>query len=94
MNVRMKVSRNCLTYLGTVVAVENDGDAVVLGHQSDVLSSRDGPEDGGFLPGVLDALPREEGSTSIGKLNDDGGVDVPGSLQDGIDGGGRGAVKC
>ena len=82
----MKVSRNCLTYLGTVVAVENDGDAVVFGHQSDVLSPRDGPEDGGLLPGVLDALPREEGGTSIGELNDDGRVDVPGSLQDGVDG--------
>ena len=79
--------------LGTMVAVENDRDAVVFGHQSDVLCSRDGSKDGGLLPGVLNALPGEEGCTTIRELNDDGRVDVPGSLQDGVDGGGRGAVK-
>ena len=38
-------------------------------------------------------LAGEEGGAPVGKLDDDGAVDVPGRLQDGVDGGGGGAVE-
>ena len=76
------------TDLGTVVAVEDNRYAVVLRHQSGVLGPSDGPEDGRLLPGVLDSLPRQEGGSTVGELNDYRGVDISGGLQDSVDGGG------
>ena len=52
-----------------VVPVQDHGDAVVLGHEADVLRPGDGAEHRGFLPRVLDPLARQEGSSAIGELN-------------------------
>ena len=55
-----------------MVAVEDDRDAVVFGHQPHVLGSCDGPQDGRLLSGVLDSLPSQEGGATVGELDDDG----------------------
>ena len=55
-------------YLGAVVAVKDDRYSVVLGHEPDVLGTSYSPQDGRLLPGVLDSLSGEEGSSSVRKL--------------------------
>ena len=65
----------------------------MLRHQSGVLGTSDGSEDGRLLSGVLDSLARQEGGSTVGELNDDWGVDISGGLQDSVDGGGGGAVE-
>ena len=57
-----------MTHLGTVITVKDDWHSVVLGHQSDMLSSGNGSQDGCLLSGVLDAFARQEGCSSVGKL--------------------------
>lgn len=79
--------------LGAVVGVEDDGDSVEAGDGVDVLGTSDSTLDGGVLVLALDALTAEEGGTTVGELDDDGGVDGSGTLQDGVDGGGAGAVE-
>ena len=59
--------------LGTVVTVKDDRDAVVLGHQPDVLSSSNGAKDSSLLLFILDALTGKESGTTVAELNDDGG---------------------
>ena len=54
--------------LGAVIAVEDDRDAVVLGHQTNVLSSGDGAEDGALLLIILDGLAGHESGTTIAEL--------------------------
>ena len=76
----------------------------MFGHQSDMLSSSNSSQDGGLLSCVLDSLSCQEGCSSIRKLkyflhteedwliishlNDNWGIDISCSLQDGVDGGG------
>ncbi len=67
--------------LGAVVRVKDDWDAVVLGHEPDVLRAGDGAEDGGLLVLVADALAGQEGGAAVRELNDDGRLDLPCSLQ-------------
>lgn len=80
-------------FLSTVVTVKNHWHTVVLGHQPHVLGTSNGSKNRGFLIGVLDPLASQECCFSIGELDDDWRVDVPGSLEDSIDGGGGGAVE-
>ena len=42
--------------LGAVVAVQDDGHAVVLGHEADVVGARHRPEDGGLLTFIRNTL--------------------------------------
>ena len=42
--------------LGAVVAVQDDGHAVVLGHEANVVGARHRPEDGGLLTFIRNAL--------------------------------------
>ena len=71
-----------------MVAVKDNRHSIVLRHQSDMLCPSDGSKDGRLLPGVLDSLPRQEGGSTVGELNDYRGVDISGGLQDSVDGGG------
>ncbi len=54
--------------LGTVVTMEDHRNAVMLGHQPDVLSSGDRAEDGGLLLLVLDGLAGQEGRATVADL--------------------------
>ena len=78
--------------LGAVVGVEDDGDTVGGGDAADVVGSGDTTGDGGVLAIVADTLTGEESSTTVGDLEDDGGLVVTGSLEGGNDDGGRGDV--
>lgn len=78
--------------LGAVIGVEDDGDAVCRRNGADVVGSGDGTVDGRELVGVGDTLAGEVGGTTLGNLQDDGGLGVAGSLERGNDGGGRGDV--
>ena len=60
--------KNFHIYLCAVVAVKDDRYSVVLGHEPDVLSTSNSPQDSRLLPGVLDSLSGEEGSSSVRKL--------------------------
>jgi len=66
--------------LGAVVRVNDDGDTVRLGDSTDVVGTSDGTEDGSGLTLVGDSLSGVEGSTTVGELDDDGGLCVTGSL--------------
>lgn len=81
--------------LGTVVRVHDDGDTVSKSNSSDKVGGGDGTNDGSFLllSAVLDALTGPVGGTTLGDLQDDGGVQVSGSLHGGVGGGGRGDVE-
>jgi hypothetical protein len=67
--------------------------STILCHAPDMLSSCDGTQDAGLLGVVLDALPGHEGGSTVRELNDDGALDVPGGLENRVDGGGGGAVE-
>ena len=54
----------------------------MLGHQPDVLGTGDSAQDGGLLVGVGDALAGQEGRAAVTELDNDGRVDVTGSLED------------
>ena len=51
-----------------VVPVQDHGDAVVLGHEADVLGAGDGPQHRRLLPRVLDPLARQEGRAAVREL--------------------------
>ena len=55
-----------------MIAVEHNRDAVMLGHQSNVMSSGDGSENSGLLLVVLDALAGQESRSAVADLDDDG----------------------
>lgn len=74
---------------GTVVGVDDDGDAVDGGDGSDELSGGNGSLDGGGLVLVVDTLTGKVSGTSLGHLDDDGRLVGSGGLQNG-DNGGRG----
>ena len=76
-----------------MITVENHRDTIVLGHKPHMLGPSYGSQDSSLLVGVLDTLASQECCSSVGELNDDGRVDVPGSLEDSVDGGGRSAIK-
>ena len=79
--------------LGAVVGVEDDSDSVGSSHGMHVLGSSHASEDGVALGLVgLQALSGEEGSTSVGELDDDGGVHGSGGLEASVDGVSGGAV--
>jgi hypothetical protein len=78
--------------LGAVVRVKDDGDTVGGGDGADVVSGSDGTGDGSLLLVVLDTLTGEEGGTTLGDLENDGGLRVAGTLKGGDDGRGRGNV--
>jgi len=69
--------------LSAVVGVENDGDAVNGSNGADKVGGSDGTSDGSLalLGGIGDALSGEEGSTTLGSLEDDGRLRVLGSLE-------------
>jgi len=56
------------------------------------VSGSDSSSDGSTLVLVIDTLSSEESGSSLRALEDDGGVDGSGSLEDGVDGGGGGDV--
>lgn len=78
--------------LGAVVGVEDDGDTVGGGDAADVVGSGDTTGDGGVLAVVADTLTGEVGSTTVGDLEDDGGLVVTGGLEGRDDDGRRGDV--
>ena len=69
----------------------DNGNAVDGGNGADVVSGGNGTGDGSLalLSRVLDALAGEEGSTTLGSLEDDGSLLVASSLE-GSDGSARG----
>lgn len=78
--------------LGTVVRVEDNWDTIVRSDGSDVVGGSDGSGDGGLLVPVGKTLTTEKGGSTLGDLEDDGRVDVSGSLEDTVDDGRRGDV--
>ena len=61
--------------------------SVCGGNAPDVVSSSGGTGDGSFLVSILQSFSGEEGSTTLRDLQDDGGADIPSSLETGIDDG-------
>lgn len=59
------------------------------GDRTDVVGGSDGTSDGSLLLVVLEALATEEGGSTLGDLEDDGGLGVAGTLKGGNDGRGR-----
>mmetsp|Transcript_1774 Transcript_1774/g.4851 ORF Transcript_1774/g.4851 Transcript_1774/m.4851 type:complete len:437 (-) Transcript_1774:18-1328(-) len=76
---------------GAVIRVEDDGDAVVGSHETNVHG--EGHGSGGAVVGVLDSLSGVKRSTAVGHLDHDGRVVFAGGFHDGIADGGTGAVK-
>lgn len=66
--------------------------AVMGSNGTDEVGSSDGTGDGSLLVAVLQALTGEESGTTLGNLEDNRGVDVPGSLKDSVDNRRRGDV--
>lgn len=73
-------------FLRAVVGVEYDWDSIGGGNGADVMGGRNGTLDGCKLASVGDTLASKVGSTSLGHLNDDGGLRIAGSLERGNDG--------
>jgi hypothetical protein len=71
--------------LGTMVRVDKDGDTVSLGNGTNVVSTRDGTKDRGFLVLVVNGLTGNIGSTTVGELDDDGRLVLLGSFKSSID---------
>ena len=71
--------------LGTVVRVQNDGYAVLLGHGAHVKGARHGPGNGGPVVRVVQALAAVKLRAARGELNDNGGVVAAGRFQAGVD---------
>lgn len=69
--------------LGAVVGVQDDGDAVDGGNGTDVVGGGNGTGHGSLLlvGAVGNALSGEVGSTSLGGLEDDGRLGIPGSFE-------------
>ena len=67
-------------FFGAMIAVQHDRHAVVFGHQPDVLSARNGTQNGGLLSVIFDALARHEGGATVGELNNHRALDVTCSL--------------
>jgi hypothetical protein len=78
--------------VSTVIGVENDGDTVEGSDGSNEVSGSDGSSDGSALVLVVDTLSGEESGSSLRALEDDGGVDGSGSLEDGVNSRRRGDV--
>jgi hypothetical protein len=60
--------------------------------RADVVGGGDGTSDGTLLVSVLESLSTEEGGSSLRNLEDNGRLDVAGSLEGSNDGRGRGDV--
>jgi hypothetical protein len=94
--------------LSAVVGVEDDGaadvrtlsrsmqkphsHAVGRSNSPDEVGSSNRTGNGSLLVSVGESLTTEEGGTTLGDLEDDGGLDVTGGLEDGVDNGRRGNV--
>lgn len=68
-----------------MVRVDKDGDTVSLGNGTNVVSTRDGTKDRGFLVLVVNGLTGNIGSTTVGELDDDGRLVLLGSFKSSID---------
>ena len=79
--------------LGAVIRVQNNRHIVVLSHQPHVLGSSNGTKNGRLLVCVLNPLSSQESSSSVGELDNNGRVNVPGCLENSVDGGGGGAIE-
>jgi hypothetical protein len=64
-----------------MIRVKYHWDPIVLSHQSDMLGSSNGTQDGCLLGIILDAFASQEGCSAIGELNDHWGLDVTSSLK-------------
>jgi hypothetical protein len=78
--------------LSAMVGVQDDGDAVDRGDAADEVGRGNATGNGGLLAVVADALAGKEGTATLGQLQDDGALLVPGSLERGDDGGRRSDV--
>jgi len=78
--------------LGAVIRVNNDGDTVGLGNGANMVGASNGSENGGLLVLVGDTLSSVVSSTTVGELDDNGGLCVTGSLESSIHGAGGSAV--
>jgi hypothetical protein len=72
--------------LGTMIRVNENGDTISLGNGTNILSTRDSTEDGSFLVLVINSLTSNEGSTTVGELDDDRRTVLLGSFEGSIDG--------
>mmetsp|Transcript_27143 Transcript_27143/g.47978 ORF Transcript_27143/g.47978 Transcript_27143/m.47978 type:complete len:292 (-) Transcript_27143:263-1138(-) len=82
--------------LRAMVRVHHDRNPVELGHRARVQRTSNGPEDGALavvVSLVRNAFSCDEPGTTVGNLNDDGGVGVPSRLQDAVDGARAGTVE-
>jgi hypothetical protein len=78
--------------LGAVVGVQDDGDTVGGSDRADVVGSRNGTSNRSSLVSVAHTLAGEVSGTTLGHLDDDGGLGITSSLQRSNDGGGRSDV--
>lgn len=70
-----------------MVRVEHNGDTVQRSDGSNVVGGSGCSGNGGFLVSVGKTFTTEKGGSTLGNLEDDGGVDVSGSLENGVDDG-------
>lgn len=79
-------------FLGAVVSVEDNWDAVCWSNGADVVGTSDTTSDRSLLGTVRDTLSGEVGGTTLRHLEDDWGLGIAGSLKGCNDSGGRGHV--
>ena len=72
---------NYVQLLGAVVGVEDNWDAVCGRDGADIVGTSDGSLDGSALVLVVDTLSGEVCGTTLGHLEDDGGLGIAGSLK-------------
>jgi hypothetical protein len=72
--------------------VEDDGNAVLLGHGADVEGTGNGAGDGGLVVVVVEALASVELRSARGELDDHGSVVLASGLEAGVDARGGNAV--
>jgi hypothetical protein len=72
--------------------VTNCSHAIDRSNASDKVSSSDGTSNGSLLLVVCYTFTGKVGGTTLGNLEDDGGVDVPSGLETGVNDGRRGNV--
>ena len=78
--------------LGAVIRVEDDGNAVLLGHGADVEGAGNGAGDSGLVVVVVEALASVELRSARGELDDHGSVVLASGLEAGVDARGGNAV--
>mmetsp|Transcript_109020 Transcript_109020/g.351870 ORF Transcript_109020/g.351870 Transcript_109020/m.351870 type:complete len:203 (+) Transcript_109020:563-1171(+) len=78
--------------LRAMVRVHEHRDAVGRRHRPGVGGARDGAQHRRLLLLVGEALAGEEARTALRELDDDGAVELPAGLQDGVHGARRGAI--